>query len=1047
MNTEEQKIIDIRVKYEDAIYGITRFQEKIAELKSAQKQLDEQFKNGEITWNEHKLQTEAAASAITQYKENIRVLRKEIQNNLRTEQEQNGSLKQLRAQLSNANKAYDELSRAERNGAKGKEMVQHIKQITEELKTAEEETERYQRNVGNYYNSMFAALSDVKGLNILGIDGGAVDNAINQTVKLGQAAEGAGASFKALGSTLLALMGNPVFLAIAGIAGVGAAAKMWFDYNKGIAEASRLTTEFSGTTGEDMQAIRSELLSISSTLNVEFKDSLSAVDTLVAQFGISWADAIQVVKDGYAAGADLNNDMLSKMQQYAPIFKDMGLSAEEMTALLAQTRSGIFTDGGLDAITMAGKRLREMSTATKNSLESVGIDANKMMQQLSDGSINAFEAVQQVANRLNTVGVNSQEAGNIMKDVFGKQSVTAGSELLKSLADINISLEDTKKQTGEWGELQQELIDANAELNNVMAALFDATDNGFESWLDKGKLLTTEVLTGILKGIVDIYNYFADVYNESTIVRAGLSAIGVAFSGLGTTAKVVVDLIIDAFKGIGKNVKSLLQVFEGVLSLDMDKAKAGLSGLVTAWQETTQEIWNDAKQFGKDIGQAYVDGYNNVVGGAKLEHIKIPSTSGGETPSVKVGGSGNAKSGGNNGNNTGSVGSSSSKPSIDKAAAEAAKVAEKQLQSDILKIQMTYNEKMIQLKREYINGEITSEDEYNARVAELNKKRVTDMMSTYTNAGAIGEQKAQEMVDKLLDMEMKFNEQMKAQSEALIEQWKLEFEAQETQRSQALIDQGISEEVDNQAKLERYHTFLNEKAQLYADNAITTNAIMQEQAENENSIIEESYNKKKALIEKQKNDTMELANTLTDGMGSAFDEMFSDEEKNMKDFLKSMLITYLSFVEKKMSAQYVELLASSIIKGGFAGVASAAAKLALIKAAFAAAKSAIKGFSVGGYVSGAGTNTSDSIPARLSNGESVMTAKATSMFAPILSAFNQLGGGVPIVVNNAATDFGEEMLAAAIARGYMMCPPPVVSVEEVTNAQNRIKVIEKIGGV
>lgn len=1044
MNTEEQKIIDIRVKYEDAIYGITRFQEKISELKAAQKQLDEQFKNGEITWNEHKLQTEAAASAITQYKENIRVLRKEIQNNLRTEQEQNGSLKQLRAQLSNANKAYDELSRAERNSAKGKEMVQHIKQITDELKAAEAETERYQRNVGNYYNSMFAALSDVKGLSLLGMDGGAMGNAIKQTIDLGKAAEGAGASFKALGSTLLALMGNPVFLAIAGIAGVGAAAKMWFDYNKGIAEASRLTTEFSGKTGEEMQAIRSELLSISETLNVEFKDSLSAVDTLVAQFGISWADAIQVVKDGYAAGADLNGDMLGKMQQYAPIFKDMGLSAQEMTALLAQTRSGIFTDGGLDAITMAGKRLREMSAATKKSLESVGIDANNMMKQLSDGSINAFEAIQQVANRLNTVGVNSQEAGNIMKDVFGKQSVTAGSELLKSLADINTNLGDVRKQTGEWGEVQQDLIDANTELNNVMAALFDATDNGFETWLDKGKLIATETLTDILKGIVKIYNHFVDLYNESTIVRTGVSAIGVAFNGLGTTAKLVFNLIIDAFKGIGKNLKALLQVFEGVLTLDMDKAKAGLNGLVTAWQETTQEVWNDAKQFGKDIGQAYVDGYNNVVSGAKLEHLEIPSTAtgGGQSPAKSVSG-GNANQGGGKGGGK----TTTSTTSVDKAAAEAAKVAEKQMQSDILGIQMAYKDKMMQLKRDYINGEIATEEEYNAKVAELNKAQITDMMTTYTNAGAIGELKAQEMADKLLDMEMKFNEQMKAQSETLIQQWQEEFNAQETLRQQALIDQGINEEEDNQAKLERYHTFLNDKAQMYADDAVTTNAIMQEQAENENAIIEESYNKKKAIIEKQKADTMELANTLTDGMGSAFDEMFSDEEKNMKDFLKSMLITYLSFVEKKMSAQYVELLASSIIKGGFAGVASAAAKLALIKAAFAAAKSAIKGFSVGGYVSGAGTNTSDSIPARLSNGESVMTAKATSMFAPILSAFNQLGGGVPIVVNNAATDFGEEMLAAAIARGYMMCPPPVVSVEEVTNAQNRIKVIEKIGGV
>ncbi len=51
-------------------------------------------------------------------------------------------------------------------------------------------------------------------------------------------------------------------------------------------------------------------------------------------------------------------------------------------------------------------------------------------------------------------------------------------------------------------------------------------------------------------------------------------------------------------------------------------------------------------------------------------------------------------------------------------------------------------------------------------------------------------------------------------------------------------------------------------------------------------------------------------------------------------------------------------------------------------------------FATGGYVSGAGTGTSDSISARLSNGESVNTAKATSMFAPLLSYLNSLGGGV-----------------------------------------------------
>ena len=48
---------------------------------------------------------------------------------------------------------------------------------------------------------------------------------------------------------------------------------------------------------------------------------------------------------------------------------------------------------------------------------------------------------------------------------------------------------------------------------------------------------------------------------------------------------------------------------------------------------------------------------------------------------------------------------------------------------------------------------------------------------------------------------------------------------------------------------------------------------------------------------------------------------------------------------------------------------------------------------VGGYVSGAGTGTSDSIPAYLSNGESVINAQSTRMFRPLLSTINQIGGG------------------------------------------------------
>lgn len=101
-------------------------------------------------------------------------------------------------------------------------------------------------------------------------------------------------------------------------------------------------------------------------------------------------------------------------------------------------------------------------------------------------------------------------------------------------------------------------------------------------------------------------------------------------------------------------------------------------------------------------------------------------------------------------------------------------------------------------------------------------------------------------------------------------------------------------------------------------------------------------------------------------------------------------------------------------------------------------------FATGGLVAGDGSGTSDSIPAMLSNGESVLTARATSMFSPMLSAFNQLGGGVPISTSYVSAQvMGEEMLGRAFAKAVQQMPSPVVSVEEINNTSNRVKVLEE----
>ena len=63
----------------------------------------------------------------------------------------------------------------------------------------------------------------------------------------------------------------------------------------------------------------------------------------------------------------------------------------------------------------------------------------------------------------------------------------------------------------------------------------------------------------------------------------------------------------------------------------------------------------------------------------------------------------------------------------------------------------------------------------------------------------------------------------------------------------------------------------------------------------------------------------------------------------------------------------------------------------------------------GGFVSGPGTGTSDSIPAMLSNGESVINARSTNMFKPLLSTINRIGGGRQFAEGGIATTSASAM--------------------------------------
>ena len=1036
VSEDKQQILDIKVKYEDAIYGIIRYKEKIDQLKQSIKDLQQQEKDKTITTNEMKVQTEAINATIKEYQYNVRALQKEIQNNVRTENEQEGSLKQLRAQLSNATKQYDEMAKAEREGAKGQALAKHINEITEKLKLAEEETQRYYRNVGNYYNSMMQAADDLQGTEFFGMDI-VNDTEVSNIIKLAQNMDGLTGKLKAFGKTAIGLVMNPYFAALAGVVGVGMTFKWFYDYNKGLMEATRLTREFTGYTGEALETMRNSIAATADTMGKDFKDVLGTADNLMANFHLSGEQAMDVINKGFASGADLSGDMLQKIQQYAPTFHDAGISADQLVAILQQTRSGIFSDKGLDIITMASKKIREMSSGTASSLDAIGISSKQVQQDLANGTKNTFDIIQQVASKMKNFGADSQQVGDILKNVFGKQGAQAGIQLIEQLDTMSTSLDEVKKQTGAWGDVQLENIKLQKKLNTYMSSMFDFSQKGFASIITAGKQFGTKVLVQIMKGLFNTINYFIDWYNESLLLRGVIQTLGAAFRGVWSVVRGVANLIIDAMKQVGRSLKGALDILEGIVTFDLSKAQQGFKEIFDL-SKFIKEGWNDIKQTGADFGNAFADGYENAVNG-RLKHLKLANLDGGATSSEPV--NGNKGTTPAKGSTTKTKAQRAKEKAEAKAEAERRKKQEKELQAQIALIQYKYNEQVMDAKKRYLAGMYDNERDYSNDLEQLEKDMVARSIDAYVAAGQIGAEKAQEMQAKLLDIMIKAKADIKNQAKEIVDEINKEFEEAEKKRRDADIMNGGTGEEDDAAKLERYKAFLDSKMQAYKDYSAVQEQLQKDLSDAEVKEQEKANKRKAALQEEQ----LKMMSDMIQTMGDGLSEFFESEDKSLHSFLKSMLTSILDAIEIAVNAYFAQILAKEIASKSWGGVASAAALMALIKAAFAGAKALVKGFSTGGYVQGSGTGTSDSIPARLSNGESVMTAKATSMFSPILSAFNQLGGGVPIVVNNGGSNIGMDMLAAAVARGYQMAPQPVVSVEEINRTQRRVQTIENIG--
>lgn len=395
---------------------------------------------------------------------------------------------------------------------------------------------------------------------------------------------------------------------------VSSALSQFSDRMKGLQSANIAITQLTGKTGDEMLKLRSKVQAVSEHFGTDFNETLRAANALSKGFGISMEDAMKLVQDGLVSGANAGGDFIDTVREYPRYFKEAGLSAEDFIAITTNAaQQGVFSDKGVDVIKEGNLRIREMTTATTDALNGIGISAEKVQADLQAGSITTFDVMQMVAAKLNELPASSAAVGTAIADIFGGPGEDAGLEYIKTLANIQLNMDAVKAATQGTAEQQERQIQMQENLKNGLSGLIDlsAIYTDVKPYVD----LTAQIgmaamgIGGLIKTVKAMNVQQAILKTRIVAVAAAQKMVTIATTAWTAIQKVLnlvltanpIGLIITAIGALVaaliaayKNCEGFRKIVDKVWEAIKPLANAIMNGLAKAFEwlvEKCKEAW------------------------------------------------------------------------------------------------------------------------------------------------------------------------------------------------------------------------------------------------------------------------------------------------------------------------------------------------------------------------------------------------------------------------------------------------------------------------
>lgn len=261
-----------------------------------------------------------------------------------------------------------------------------------------------------------------------------------------------------------------------------------------------------------------------------------------------------------------------------------------------------------------------------------------------------------------------------------------------------------------------------------------------------------------------------------------------------------------------------------------------------------------------------------------------------------------------------------------------------------------YYDELADLKRTYLASDEMTQQEYTRFMEDLEMRHLENMMAI----AGLEPEKRQQIEQKILEAQIKFKEQCAQLDEQEAQQKSEEAFTRMEKQYQMEVQDVTQRHYTGLSSEQEYRQQLLDIQNSYYDQVLSSTEISEElknqikdQKEKQSlKQTQQNYDEYKAKVKQQ----VSFAQDIGKQFGETFAEMLTDSETSLGDFLKATVVLILDTLEKTMMVYIAESTMSSIAKNGLlVGLATAAAKTALITAAFETAKAAINGFEEGGY--------------------------------------------------------------------------------------------------